>query len=151
VAFSPDWIARIEESRVDGRVLGFTCLVALLTSLLAGLIPALQASKADVNETLKAQSAAAGKQGGRRAMPAMMIAELALSLVLLAGAGLMIKSFLRLLAVPKGFNPDGVLMLTSRPAWLNIRRSRRNATPITVKFSRASRLCPALSPPGWRL
>jgi putative ABC transport system permease protein len=116
VTFSPDWIARIEESRVDGRVLGFTCGVALLTSLLAGLLPALQASKTDVNETLKAQSSAAGKRGGRRAMPALMITELALSLVLLVGAGLMLKSFLRLLAVPKGFNPDGVLMLTLTPS-----------------------------------
>ncbi len=115
VAFSPDWIARIEESHVDGRVLGFTCAVALLTSLLAGLLPALQASKADVIETLKAQSSAAGKRGGRRAMPALMITELALSLVLLLGAGLMIKSFLRLLNVPKGFNPDGVLTLTLSP------------------------------------
>jgi putative ABC transport system permease protein len=116
VVFSPDWIARIEESRVDGRVLGFTFVVALLASLLAGLLPALQASKTDVNETLKAQLGAAGKRGGRRAMPALMIVELALSLVLLAGAGLMIKSFLRLLAVPKGYNPDGVLMLTLTPS-----------------------------------
>ncbi|HEY6401166.1 MAG TPA: ABC transporter permease, partial [Blastocatellia bacterium] len=116
VAFSPDWIARIEESRVDGRALGFTCLSALSASLLAGLLPALQASKPDVNETLKAQSGAAGKRGGRRAMSALMITELALSLVLLAGAGLMIKSFLRLMAVPKGFNPDGVLMLTLTPS-----------------------------------
>jgi putative ABC transport system permease protein len=114
VAFSPDWIARIDESRVDGRVFGFTCVVALLTSLLAGLLPALQASKADVNETLKAQSSRSPR-GGRRTMPALMITELALSLVLLVGAGLMIKSFLRLLAVPKGFNPDGVLTLVLSP------------------------------------
>jgi putative ABC transport system permease protein len=118
VAFSPDWIARIEESGVDGRVFGFTCAVALLASLLAGLLPALQASKTDINETLKAQSSAAGgrsSSGGRRAMPALMVTELALSLVLLAGAGLMVKSFLLLLAVPKGFNPDGVMMLTLSP------------------------------------
>jgi len=93
VAFSPDWIARVGESRVDGNVLGFTCGVALLTSLLAGLLPALQSSKTDVNETLKAQSSAAGNRGGRLAMPASMITELALSLVLMAGAGLMLKSF----------------------------------------------------------
>jgi putative ABC transport system permease protein len=115
VAFSPDWIARIDESRVDGRVFGFTCVVALLTSLLAGLLPALQASKTDVNETLKAQSSRSSR-GGRWTMPALMITELALSLVLLAGAGLMIKSFLRLLAVTKGFNPEGVLTLTLSPS-----------------------------------
>jgi putative ABC transport system permease protein len=114
VAFSPDWISRIEESRVDGRVFGFTGVVALLTSLLAGLLPALQASKTDINETLKAQSSRSPR-GGRRTMPALMITELALSLVLLVGAGLVIKSFLRLLAVPKGFDPDGVLTLVLSP------------------------------------
>jgi putative ABC transport system permease protein len=118
VSFAPDWIARIEESRVDARVFAFTCAVALLASLLAGLIPALQASKIEINETLKAQSSAAGGRsasGGKRAMPVLMITELSLSLVLLAGAGLMIKRFLRVLAVPKGYNPDGVLMLTLSP------------------------------------
>jgi putative ABC transport system permease protein len=118
VALSPDWISRIEESRVDGRVFGFTCAVTLLTSLLAGLLPALQASKTDINETLKAKSSVTwgrSSRGGRWTMPALMITELALSLVLLVGAGLMIKSFLRLLGVPKGFNPDGVLTLVLNP------------------------------------
>jgi putative ABC transport system permease protein len=123
VAMSPDWIARIKESRLDGRVLGFACLVVLLTGLLAGVFPALQASKVDVNETLKAQSTAGStrsRRGGRlRALPALTISELALALVLLVGAGLMIKSFLRLMAVPKGFNPDGVLTLTLSPSEIN--------------------------------
>ncbi len=123
VAMSPDWFARIKESSLDGRVLGFTCLVVLLTGLVAGVFPALQASKVDVNETLKAQSTAGSARsrrgGGLRALPALMISELALTLVLLVGAGLMIKSFLRLLAVPKGFNPDGVLTLTLSPSEIN--------------------------------
>jgi putative ABC transport system permease protein len=120
VAMSPAGIERIKESSLDGRVLGFTCLVALLTGLLAGAFPALQASKVDVNETLKAQSTAGSvrsrRGGGLRALPALMIAELSLALVLLIGAGLMIKSFLRLMAVPKGFNPDGVLTLNLSPS-----------------------------------
>jgi len=116
VAFSPNWIARIEESRVDGRVLGFTCGAAVLTGLLAGILPAWQASKTDVNETLKAQSSRSVQGGAQRALPALMIAELALSLVLLVGAGLMMKSFARLLAVPKGFDPAGVLMLGLNPS-----------------------------------
>ncbi|HKQ72341.1 MAG TPA: ABC transporter permease [Blastocatellia bacterium] len=115
VAMSPAGIARIEESGVDGRVLGFTCVIAALVGLITGIFPTLQASKTDVNETLKLQSAVGGAQSvrgkGQRALPALVIAELALALVLLVGAGLMIKSFLRLLAVPKGFNPDGVLTL----------------------------------------
>src|SRR5262249_39726074 len=97
--------------------------VMLLTGLIAGLFPALQASKTDLNETLKAQSAAgggraayAGRGGGRRMLSGLMIAEVALALVLLAGAGLMINSFLRLLAVPNGYDPDGVLTLDLEPS-----------------------------------
>jgi putative ABC transport system permease protein len=120
VAMSPSGIARINESGLDGRVFGFTCVVAVLTGLIAGLFPALQASKTDVNEPLKAQSSAMGArpgQGGmRRALPALMIAELALALVLLVGAGLLTKSFIRLLAVPRGFNTDGVLTLVLNPS-----------------------------------
>jgi putative ABC transport system permease protein len=124
VAMSPGRIARIEDSGpsslMDGRVLGFTCMIVALVGLIAGIIPALQASKVDFNEALKAQSSAPGGHsghGGRlRTLPALMIAELALSLVLLVGAGLMIKSFLRLMAVPKGFNPDGVLTLALMPS-----------------------------------
>jgi putative ABC transport system permease protein len=123
VAMSPDWIARIKESSLDGRVLGFTCLMVLLTGLLAGVFPARQASKVDVNETLKDQSTAGSARsrrgGSLRALPALMISELALALILLVGAGLMIKSFLRLLAVPKGFNPEGVLTLTLSPSGAN--------------------------------
>jgi putative ABC transport system permease protein len=117
VNMNPGGIARLEQSGVDGRVLGFTCAVAALAGLLAGVVPALQASKTNVNETLKAPSALhSASRGARRSLPALMIAELALTLVLLAGAGLMIKSFLRLLAVPKGFNSDGVLTLVFSPS-----------------------------------
>jgi putative ABC transport system permease protein len=124
VAMSPGGIPRIEESStsslLDGRVLGFTSMIVVLVGLIAGIIPALQASKVDVNETLKAQSTATGQTGYGgmgRILPALMIAELALALVLLAGAGLMINSYLRLLAVPKGFDPDGVLTLNLAPSY----------------------------------
>jgi len=117
VRINPEGVARLQESGVDGRVLGFTCAVAVLTGLLAGVFPALQASKTDVNETLKAQSAARPSGGGaRRTLPSLMIAEIALALVLAVGAGLMIKSFMRLLAVPKGFNPECVLTLVLSPS-----------------------------------
>jgi predicted permease len=116
VAMSPGGIARIEETDVDGRVLGFTCLVALLTSLIAGIFPALHASKTDVNEALKSQSGTGSGRGqASRALPALMITELALALVLLVGAGLLVKSFLLLMAVPKGFDPDGALTLPLFP------------------------------------
>jgi putative ABC transport system permease protein len=116
VKMNPDNIARLEESAVDGRALGFTCAVAVIVGLLAGILPALRASKTDVNGTLKAQSASwAFVRSGRRTLPALMIAELALTLVLTVGAGLLIRSFLQMVAVPKGFNPDGVLTLELAP------------------------------------
>jgi putative ABC transport system permease protein len=121
VNMNPVEMAHNEESGyfflMDGRVLAFTCAVTVLTGLLAGLFPSLQASKTDVNETLKSQSAARSVVGmRRRTLSALMIAELALTLVLLVGAGLMIKSFLLLLSVPKGFNPDGVMTLVLSPS-----------------------------------
>ncbi len=121
VSMSPAGIVRIEESGVDGRVLGFTCVVVVLTGIIVGIFPALQTSKTDINETLKAQPAAGSPRSMRgvgRALPALMIAELGLALVLLVGAGLMIKSFLLLMTVPKGFNPDGVLTLKVAPSFV---------------------------------
>jgi putative ABC transport system permease protein len=116
VKMNPGNIARLDESVVDGRVLVFTCAVAALVGLLAGILPALQASKTDVNGTLKAQSVSGTfVRSGSRTLPALMIAELALTLVLTVGAGLLIRSFLQMVAVPKGFNPDGVLTLELAP------------------------------------
>ena len=109
---APDDLPRIHEVRVDGRVLAFTFLVSLVTGLLFGLIPALASSNPDLNETLKE-----GGRGGtgtakrQRFRSAFVITEIALALVLLAGAGLMLKSFWRLQRVDPGFNPEGVLTM----------------------------------------
>jgi putative ABC transport system permease protein len=116
VKMNPDNIARLEESVVDGRALVFTCAVAVIVGLLTGILPALRTSKTDVNGTLKAQSVSwAFVRSGRRTLPALMVAELALTLVLTVGAGLLVRSFLQMVAVPKGFNPDGVLTLQLSP------------------------------------
>jgi putative ABC transport system permease protein len=110
--FAPDDLPRIHQVRVDGRVLTFTFGVSLLTGILFGLLPALAASNPDLNETLKE-----GGRGGtgsakrQRMRSAFVIAEITLALVLLVGAGLMLKSFWRLQRVDPGFNPDGVLTM----------------------------------------
>jgi predicted permease len=118
VKLNPGDIARIEESSLDGRVLGFTCALVVIVGLVAGIFPALQASETDVNETLKTHSAVqSGGRGASRSLHALMIAEFALTIMLLVGAGLMIKSFFHLLAIPKGFNPDNLLTLSLSPSF----------------------------------
>ncbi len=112
IALSPEDIPRLDQIGIDGRVLGFTVLVSLLTGLVFGLVPALQASKPDLNESLKesGRSSTAGVER-RRARSALVVVEVALSLVLLIGAGLMVKSFSRLQKVDLGFNPDRLVSM----------------------------------------
>jgi putative ABC transport system permease protein len=100
----------VREISVDGWVVGFTFLVSLLVGVLFGLVPALQASKPDLNEALKEGTRSATASASRnRVRNFLVISEVALALVLLAGASLMIKSFLRLRAVELGFQPEKVL------------------------------------------
>jgi putative ABC transport system permease protein len=110
VAAGGENLPRFREVSVDGRVLLFTLGLSLLTGLIFGVVPALQASRPDLNETLK--EGGRGGTAGRarhRLRGALAVGEIALALVLLTGAGLMVKSFLRLLSVDPGFRPDHVL------------------------------------------
>jgi putative ABC transport system permease protein len=97
---------------VDGRVLVFTLLVSLIAGVVFGLVPALQASKVDLNDGLKASSMTGGFRR-RRASRLLVISELAMSLVLLAGSGLMIRSFVNLQAASGGINPENLLETSS--------------------------------------
>jgi putative ABC transport system permease protein len=109
----PQYVPRLEEVSLDGRVLAFTLVLSLATGILFGIAPALQASRTDLHALLRqggrGDAAGAGGMGGRRLRDALVIAELALAMMLLIGAGLMIGSFLRLQNVDKGFDPDGVV------------------------------------------
>jgi putative ABC transport system permease protein len=110
LALSPGNIPRLGSIGIDREVLLFTLGVSLVTGLLFGLVPALTASRSDLNNTLKegGRSAAEGA-AGRRLRGALAVAEIALSLVLLVGAGLLIRSFIRLQEVRPGFNPQHLL------------------------------------------
>jgi putative ABC transport system permease protein len=109
----PEYVPRLAEVSLDGRVLAFTLALSLATGILFGIAPALQASRTDLHALLRqggrGDAAGAGGMGGRRLRDALVIAELALAMMLLIGAGLMIGSFLRLENVDKGFDSNGVV------------------------------------------
>jgi putative ABC transport system permease protein len=103
---------RMDQIRLDGTVLAFTLGVSLVAGLVAGVVPAREASRRDVGETLKeAGRAGSGAPRSRRFQSLLVITELACALVLVAGASLMARSFLRLQAGELGFDPEGVLTL----------------------------------------
>jgi putative ABC transport system permease protein len=111
VTIGPAELPRVKEIVVDGRVLGFTLAVSLLTGIIFGLAPALQTSRPNLNETLKESGrSATGGVRHRRVRSLLVVSEIALSLVLLVGAGLFMRSFLNLQAVNPGFNPQNLLM-----------------------------------------
>ncbi len=112
VAAGPEQLPRVEEIHVDRLVLAFTLGVSLLTGLLFGLAPALQASRLELSEVLKegGRGNSAGPRHGRL-RNLLVIAEMAMSLVLLIGAGLLGRSFMRLLEVQPGFRPDHLVTM----------------------------------------
>jgi len=120
LAALPTTLPRAEEVGLDRRVLLFTFVISLLTGIVAGLVPALKISRNQITETLK--EGARGTSGGRvRAQGVFVAVEMALALVLLIGAGLMIRSLAALWNVDPGFRADNVLTfgLTLPPAMAN--------------------------------
>jgi putative ABC transport system permease protein len=108
LAFSANSLPRASEIGLDTRVLVFTVAVSALTAVLFGLAPALQASRADVHESLK-ETARSATGGRHRLREVLIITEVALTLALLIGAGLLIRSFYRLQQVNPGFVDERVL------------------------------------------
>ncbi|HSC29864.1 MAG TPA: ABC transporter permease [Vicinamibacterales bacterium] len=107
VALGADLIPRVAEVRLDPVALAFSLLATLVTGLAIGLLPALQAARVNVNETLK-EATRGSTGGGQQLRAGLLVAEVSLSLVLLIGAGLLLTSFARLQRVEPGFEPEGV-------------------------------------------
>jgi predicted permease len=115
-AIHPANIPRLDEVSMDFRVMVFTLAISIVTGIAFGLAPALRSWGADPNAALKAGGRSSQGGGGLsvrrdKLRGALVIAELAVSLTLLAGAGLLIRSFVRLVSVPPGFNPDRVISM----------------------------------------
>ncbi len=104
-------IPRLEAVSVDGTVLAFTLAASVLSGLMFGIIPALTAAGARLNESLKEGGRTGSAARGNRARSIFVVVEIALALVLLVGAGLLVRSFVRLVDVDPGFNPSRILTL----------------------------------------
>jgi putative ABC transport system permease protein len=110
-SYGAEQLPRLEEVHLNATVLGFTFAVSVLTALLFSLLPIIKAARPDINEVLKAGSKTATGGGAlQRWRSALVVTEVALGLVLLIGAGLMIRSFGVLINVHPGFDPKNVLM-----------------------------------------
>ena len=107
--YGPQDIPRIHGVQMDGNVLAFGAVLAGVTGLIFGLFPALRAARPDLNRSLKSGTRTTGDREGKWVRSSLVTSEIALSLVLLVGAGLLLRSFLRLQAVDPGFNPTKVL------------------------------------------
>ena len=116
-SFAPADTPRLAEIKVNAGILVFTLVVTLITALLCGLMPAWQATRSDLNYTLKeASRSTAGGPRGRRWRAALVVAEMALSLMLLVGAGLMIRSFARVQQIDPGLKPEALLTMETTAA-----------------------------------
>ncbi|HEX7778656.1 MAG TPA: ABC transporter permease, partial [Vicinamibacterales bacterium] len=113
---NPGNIPRLDAITLDGTVLAFTFVISILTGLLFGLVPAIRAARIDLNTSLRAGGRNTQGEGGfgssrRRLRSLLVVAEVAFSLVLLIGAGLLVRSFMRLQNVSPGFDPEGVISM----------------------------------------
>jgi predicted permease len=127
ITIGGDSIPRPDNIGVDLRVMGFALLLAVLAAVIAGLIPALQASRSDVVEHLREGGREGGTVASRRTRSTLVAAEVALAFVLLAGAGLLMRTLWSMQRVDRGFRPESVAMTTvSAPAALF-------ATPVDVR------------------
>jgi len=116
-SINPGNIPRLDAIALDGTVLLFTFVMSVGTGILFGFAPALRAARVDLNASLKAGGRNAQGEGGfgsggrRRLRSLLVVAEVAISLMLLIGAGLLVRSFVRLQQVSPGFEPDGVISM----------------------------------------
>ena len=113
---NPGNIPRLEAITLDGTVLAFTLTISILTGILFGLVPAVRTVRVDLSSSMKAGGRNTQGEGGfgssrRRLRSLLVVAEVAISLILLIGAGLLLRSFVRLQNVSPGFDPEGVISL----------------------------------------
>jgi predicted permease len=130
-ALGPEQLPRLQAVSIDGRILLFTLALTLLTGVLFGLAPALQAGQVNLNELLKEGGRSGAGNRQRRLRDALVVVEVALALVLLVGAGLLVRSFWKLQQVDSGFDHERVLT-----ANLLLRGARYDNGPKIIAFQK---------------
>lgn len=118
-AFAPPHLPRIAEVNIDVIVLAFTMLMALLSAVVFGVLPALRASRPDAGAALRTATRTGGLAAGRALRNGVVVAEVALAFVLLVGSGLMVRSMMALYRAYPGFDPHGILTFQALPTGLN--------------------------------
>ena len=130
LALSPPELMDLRDTSVNLPVLGFTVGLTLLTGIVFGLVPALEATRVDLNESLKEGGRGAGQgSGSHHLRSAFVVTQVGLALVLLVGAGLLIRSLNRLNSVEPGFNPNQVLTMR-----VNLPEQKYDAEPKIINF-----------------
>src|SRR5437899_932911 len=130
LALSPDVLPRMEEITVDGRVLAFTALIAIVTGIVFGLVPALRSSGSPAGQSFREGSrTATSGRNARRLHGALVVAEFSLALVVLTGAGLLIRTLSQLQSVNPGFNSSHIVT-----ALLTLPKERYKNAPQVTSF-----------------
>jgi putative ABC transport system permease protein len=156
VALAPADVPRLAEVVIDRWVLGFTLGISVVTSLLFGSIPAFYVSRVELSDAMKqggTRIASGGREFGIRG--ALVVAEIALAVTLVCGAGLLIKSFVALHNVPLGFRPENVLIMRATvavPQTVGIARTRQFFKDILAEVTTLPGVLGAgatMAPPGY--
>ena len=116
---APAKLPLINSIAINGPVLAFTLLTAVLTAVICGVLPALRASRPQVSDALRVTQGAAGLRAGRIARNTLVVVEVALSFVLLIGSGLMLRSFVAILRVDPGYDASHILTFNVQPRGIN--------------------------------
>jgi hypothetical protein len=109
VAFGPRGLPRLDDIVVDARVLAFSIVLAVVTGLVFGLVPAFHAARTELGQMLKDGMRGGSRRATQRTRGALVVTELALAVVLLVGAGLLIRSFVKLMQVDPGFQTEHIV------------------------------------------
>ncbi len=139
-AFVPADLATVKGTGLDGGVLGFTLAVSFLAGIVCGLIPAVQTLKQDLHGILKEGTRTAGAAGGQKIRSFLVVSEIALALIPLVGAGLLIRSFHRLVEVDPGFQRDHILAMEVDQPQLPIQEQLKLTNEQQVELARKQSL-----------